>query len=131
MAKAMLFGFLWWITGSPFIAFIVIVVDLYFLDRRFIGILPNIAKPFQVRSRLRKIRQELKLNPHHMSLKTEAARIYISLGKYSEAERLLNDILQQVDDSADLWFEAGLCRLKLGKLAEGESMIVKALELNS
>src|SRR5690606_32960711 len=64
-------------------------------------------------------------------LKTEAARILIHLKRYAEAQALLDEVLRQVDDSADVWFDAGLCRLKQGQLSDGEAMIRKALELNA
>lgn len=130
MGKIAIFGLLFWLTGNPFVALIVLLIILYVLDRRFIGIFPSITKPFQIRSRLRKIKQELQLNPHHTSLKTEAARILIGQGNYAEAGKLLDEVLQQNEDSAEVWFEAGLCRLKQGKLAEGEAMMAKALELS-
>lgn len=130
MAKFAIFGLLLWLTGNPFVAIIALLLIFYILDRRFIGIFPSVTKPFQVRGRLRKIKQELRLNPHHTSLKTEAARILIGLGKYDEAGRMLNEVLDNVHDSADVWFDAGLCKLKTRSLAEGETMMAKALELN-
>lgn len=130
MGKFLGFGLLYWLTGNPFVAIIILLLILYVLDRRFVGLFPSITRPLQVRSRLRKIRLELKLNPHHTSLKTEAARILIHLKRYGEAQALLDEVLGQVDDSAEIWFEAGLCYLKQGKLNEGEAMILKALAIN-
>ena len=67
LAKLFIFSFLFWIFGNPFVAFLVLMVVLYLLDRRFIGIFPNIFKPFQLSQRLRRVRQELSLSPsmHH------------------------------------------------------------------
>ncbi len=130
MGKGILFGMLWWITGSPFLAILILLAALYILDRRFVGIFPSLTRPFQIRGRLRRIQQELKLNPHHTSLKTEAARILIDLGKYAEAQTLLDDALRTAEDSADVWFDAGICRLKQGQLPEGETMILKAVGIN-
>lgn len=130
MSKVFGFGILWWLTGNPFVAFLILLIVLYFLDRRFVGLLPSVTRPFRIRSRLRKIRQELKLNPYHNSLKSEAARILIHLKRYGEAKRLLDDALQQVDDSADMRVDAAICRLKLGELDEGERMMLEALGMN-
>lgn len=130
MPKMFGFGLLWWLTGNPFLAFLLLLVILYVLDRRFVGLFPSVTRPFRVRSRLRKIRQELALNPHHNSLKSEAARILIDLKRYGEAKRLLDEALEQVDDSADLKADAAICRLKLGELAEGEAMMLEALDMN-
>lgn len=130
MSKMLGFGFLWWLTGNPFVAFLILLVLLYVLERRFVGLFPSVTRPFRIRRRLRKIRQELALNPHHNSLKSEAARILIELRRYREARRLLDEALEQVDDSAELRVDAALCRLKLGELAEGEALMLEALEMN-
>lgn len=130
MSKAILFGIFWWITGNPFIALLLLFILIYVLDRRYIGVMPNLFKPLQLSSRLGKVRQELSLNPHHASLKLEAARILIEKRRYEEAAALLDEILGVMDDSAEVWFESGLCKLKLGRLAEGEEDMLKALELN-
>jgi len=106
------------------------MIVLYFLDRRFIGIFPNVFKPFQLSRRLRRVRQELSLSPHHSSLKLEAARILVEKRRYAEAIVLLDELISLVSDSAEVWFEAGRCRLKLGDLIVGESQILKALHLN-
>jgi tetratricopeptide (TPR) repeat protein len=130
MSKVFGFGLLWWLTGNPFVALLILLVILYVLERRFVGFLPSVTRPIRIRRRLRKIRQELALNPHHNSLKSEAARILIELKRYGEAKRLLDEALRQVDDSADLRVDAALCRLKLGELAEGEAMMLEALRMN-
>lgn len=130
MSKAILFGALWWITGNPIIAFIILLILIYAVDRRYLGFLPNLFKPLQLSNRLRKARQELALNPHNTSLKLDAARILIEKRRYMDASELLDSILEVMDDSAEVWYESGLCKLKLGELAEGERRMLKALELN-
>jgi tetratricopeptide (TPR) repeat protein len=130
MTKAILFGFLWWLTGSPLLAFLVIIVLIYMLDRRFGGFLPNAFRPYQLNSRLRRAKQELSLSPHHTSLKVEAARILIEKRRFQEALSLLDQAILIIKDSADVWFEIGLCQLKLGDVVEGEKSMLRALDIN-
>jgi tetratricopeptide (TPR) repeat protein len=130
LTKLLIFGFLFWLIGNPFVALIVLMFIIYMLDRRYIGIFPNVIRPFQSSRRLRKVRQELFLSPHNTSLKVEAARILVEKRRYADAIILLDELIQVVDDSAEIWFEAGQCRLKLGDLNIGESHILKALMLN-
>lgn len=130
MGKFAAFGLLWWLTGNPLLAIIILLAVFYFIDRRFVGLFPSLTRPFKVRGRLRRIRQELGLNPHYTSLKAEAAKLLIGLGKYKEAAHYLNEIMPYMEDSADVWYESGLCKLKLGQLEEGEAMIARALEMN-
>ncbi len=130
MSKFFVFAFLWWLTGSPFIALLVILVLLYFLDRRFIGLLPSIARPFRLNGRLSRIRQELALNPHNTSNKLEAARILIEKKRYAAALPYLQEIAPIMDESAEVLYELGWCRLKTGDPEKGEALILQALRIN-
>lgn len=111
-------------------ALLVLMIVFYFLDRRYLGIFPNLFRPYQLSRRLRKVRQELALGPHNASLKLEAARILVEKRRYAEGMVLLDDLIHIMSDSAEVWFEAGRCRLKLGDLSIGEAHILQALQLN-
>ncbi len=130
MAKLFIFGLFFWLFGNPFVAFLVLMIVLYLLDRRFLGIFPNLFRPFHLSIRLRRVRQELSLGPHNASLKMEAARILMEKQRYAEAMILLDELIHVMSDSAEIWFEAGRCRLKLGDLSVGEEHILRALQLN-
>jgi tetratricopeptide (TPR) repeat protein len=124
------FTFLWVLVGNPFIALLILFAILYMLDRRFIGLMPNIFKPIQLSRKARKYKQELYSNPHYTSAKHELARILIEKKKYNEALMYLEETLDIMKDSADVHYELGLCHLKLGDLAKGEGLMLQALELN-
>lgn len=129
MSKFFLFALLWWLVGNPFLALIVLLVILYLLDRRFIGLSPSLLKPFRRNRRLSKLKRELALAPHHAGNKLEAARLFIEKGSYQEALTLLEQVLP-VYDSADVLYEIGLCRLKLGQVEEGRGLIERSLGMN-
>lgn len=130
MSKFFLFALLVYITGNPLMALIVLLVILYAADRRFVGLLPSVTRPLRLNRKLGRLRQHIQASPHDTSAKLELARVYIEKKRYTEAERLLTDILPIMDQSADVHFELGLCRLKQGRLDEGRLLIEKALELN-
>lgn len=130
MGKFMIFSLLWWITGSPFLAILVLLIVLYLLDLRFVRLLPNLFKPIQQSRRLSRLKQELRLNPHHTSAKHEAARIYMEKRRYQEALPYLQEIETVMSDSADFLCEYGLCKIKTGEREEGEALIKQALSKN-
>ncbi|GAA4862094.1 hypothetical protein GCM10023310_46850 [Paenibacillus vulneris] len=130
MSKLLLFVALTWLTGNPFIALIVLLIILYALDRRFIGLTPSIFKPIQRARRLARLRQELSMNPHQTSSKLDMARLLMERSQYREASQLLEQISTVMEDSADVRAELGVCKLKLGSLEEGEQLLLEALELN-
>ncbi|WP_042163734.1 tetratricopeptide repeat protein [Paenibacillus gorillae] len=130
MSKVLLFVFLTWLTGNPFIAIIVLLVILYALDRRFVGLTPSFMKPLRRSSQLRKLKRHIALAPNDTSSKQEAARILIEKKKYREALEMLEPMERMLEDSAEYWDDLGLCCLELGQLERGEAAIHKALEIN-
>lgn len=129
MSKFFLFALIWWLVGNPFLAIIIVLVLLYMLDRRFIGLSPSLLKPYRRNRRLSRLKRELALAPHDAGNKLEAARLYIEKQKYAEALELLEQV-SSVYESADIVYEIGLCRLKLGQLEEGERLILQSLDMN-
>jgi tetratricopeptide (TPR) repeat protein len=130
MIKFLLFPILWLITGNFFISLLIVLILFYWMDRRFIGMLPNIFKPWQRLRKLRKLRYELALNPHDISSKLETARLLIERKHYNEAREILLGIAAVMDNSSEFFFDLGLCHLKLEDYKEGERLMLRALEIN-
>lgn len=130
MIKFILFPLLWFITGNFFVSLVIVLIVFYVIDRRFVGILPNVWRPFQLMRRASRAQSELQANPHYTSMKLELARIYMEQKKYKRAMPLLEDIQEVMPDSAEVHAELGLCHLKQGHLDLGESLMKQALELN-
>lgn len=130
MSKVLLFFLLTWLTGSPIVAILVLLVVFYVLDRRFIGLTPSILKPLQRSRKLSKLRQELRLSPHHNSTKLELGRVLMERKQYAEAIALLEQAASVMDDSAEVRAELGICKLKLGQLEQGEALLKEALQIN-
>jgi tetratricopeptide (TPR) repeat protein len=112
------------------ITLLVIIFLLYFVDRRFIGLFPDILKPWQQWRKLRKLQTELAASPHNMSTKLEAARVLIERKQYEEAKNELEKIVEVVNESAEVLYDLGFCYLKLRELETGESLMLRSLEIN-
>lgn len=125
-----LFGLLWWLLGNPFLALIVLLAVLYFLERRFIGLSPSLVRPFKRRSAIAKWRRQLQVNPHDVSARSELARLLIEGKKYQEAREELAVIGDRMEHSAEYWSDVGLCELALGRLEEGERAMKTALAIS-
>ncbi|MUT65853.1 lipopolysaccharide assembly protein LapB [Paenibacillus sp. NEAU-GSW1] len=130
MSKILLFVFLTWLTGNPFIAILVLLVILYALDRRFVGLTPSFIKPLRRSNRLRKLKRHIAEAPNDTSSKQEVSRILIEKKKYAEALKLLEPMERTLDDSAEYWDDLGLCLMQLGQPERGEAAIYKALSIN-
>jgi tetratricopeptide (TPR) repeat protein len=130
MSKIFLFGALWALFGNPLLAALVLLVVLYLLERRFVGLSPSIVKPFRRRSAIAHWKRQLQISPHDVSIKSELARLYIESKKFAEARGILLGIESQLEHSAEYWSDLGTCELALGHLAEGERMMLSALSIS-
>ena len=126
----LLFGALWWLLGNPFVAILIVLVILYVLDRRFVGLTPSITRPLRRRSDIARWKRHLQMSPHDLSAKSELVRLLIEAKKYEEALKWLEGMRKQSEESAEYWSDAGICELALGRLAEGERAMLKALSVN-
>ncbi|RJE84675.1 tetratricopeptide repeat protein [Paenibacillus sp. 1011MAR3C5] len=126
------FLFLWlsWLLGNPIIAVIVLLVILYALDRRFVGLTPSLWKPFKRRSRISKLRQHIASSPSDVSSKHELARLLIESKKFKEAAAVLEPLQAALAESAEYWDDLGYSYLQQGDAEKGEAYIERALKLN-
>ncbi|WP_449600829.1 tetratricopeptide repeat protein [Paenibacillus sp. Marseille-Q9583] len=118
------------LVGNPFLAIFILLLILYFLDRRYVGIFPSITKPFKRMRQISKLRTTISLNPNDVSSKFDLARSLAERKKYREAKDLLLQIEDRYEQSAEYWVELGHVNLKLGALDEGEAQMLRGLEIN-
>lgn len=130
MSKFMLFILLSWLFGNPFIAILVLLLIIYFIDRRYVGLLPSVSKPFKRGRRISQLRQQLAASPFDVSSKRELARLLIERKKFEEAHALLMEARDASESSAEFWDDLGTAALGLGRIDEGEQHILQALSLN-
>jgi tetratricopeptide (TPR) repeat protein len=130
MKLGLLFGLLWLLLGNPFVAMIVILLLLYFVDRRFIGIFPSLFRPIQRSRRLSRALQDIRERPFDVSAKQEAARLYMEKKRWPEALRLLEEMMPVMEQSAEVYCDLGICHVKTGDLEQGEREIRQALAMN-
>jgi tetratricopeptide (TPR) repeat protein len=130
LGKVFIFSIFWWITGNPFVAMLIILLLLYFLDLRFVRLFPDITKPYRRWRRISSLKNQLRLNPHDTSAKLEVARLLMEKGQYPEALTYLDDISSLMQDSPEYLSDKGICLLKVGRIEEGTQLIEQALRAN-
>ncbi|MBP3961935.1 tetratricopeptide repeat protein [Paenibacillus lignilyticus] len=130
MVKILLFGLLWWLTGSPFLAVLVLLALLYVLDRRFIGLTPSFVKPLRRFGTIRRLRQQILMNPNDIPAKHELARLLIERKRYKEAKEWLMPLQDALEHSAEFWDDLGACLSHLGETDAAEAAIGNALSIN-
>ncbi|MUG66242.1 tetratricopeptide repeat protein [Paenibacillus campinasensis] len=122
---------LWQILGNPIAAILVLLVILYLLDRRFIGLSPSITRPIKRLRNISNLRKVIAASPSDVSSRHELARLLLERKKYGEALQLLESIKDSSEESAEYWDDLGTARLFTGDIPNGEQDILRGLSLNS
>lgn len=131
MGKLLVFYLLWRLTGNPILAIIVLLVIYYFVDRRYIGLLPNIFTPFRRMTRISRLKTQLRLNPHDMPARQDLAEAYLETRRYRDALKILDAVTGPMIDAPDIKYDKGLCYLGLGQLESGEALVLEALAMDN
>lgn len=100
------------------------------LDRRFVGLTPNIFKPIQTARRIKKMKQELSLSPFNYSLKVQLSRLYMERKQFHQALPILQEVFQNNPDSDEIKAEFGYTLIKTGEKEKGTALIEQALQRN-
>ncbi|OPX88469.1 MAG: Tetratricopeptide repeat protein [Pelotomaculum sp. PtaB.Bin104] len=118
------------LTGNPFLALILLLLIFFIVERRFIGILPDIFKPWRRKNRARLLQKELKLNPANADVCLELGESYFRQGKYSQAISYLKQAAGKLAGHPLFHFYLGASYYYLGRNGQGEEELKKAISEN-
>ncbi|MDP2316611.1 MAG: tetratricopeptide repeat protein [Pseudomonadota bacterium] len=116
------------VTGSPLLG-IAVIAALYFGGGTvWLGRVPDPRAPFRTWSRIRQLRAELHMNPHHTDHRTELGGL-LATRRPAEAKTLLEEVTRRHPDVALAHLYLGLAHLRLGETEPGRASIERALAL--
>jgi tetratricopeptide (TPR) repeat protein len=115
------------IFGNPWLAVVVILILYYIVDRRYIGLLPSLARPLRRWRRAAELRRRIDLSPHDADARYELAQLYLAQRRYHAAETLLTALPLTMREMPDVQYDEGVCALGLGDGKRGEALILSAL----
>lgn len=130
LSKFLIFYLVYRLTGNPIIAIVVILAVYYWIDRRYVGLLPNLWSPIRRSQQIAALRRQVAMNAHDAPGKIALARLYMARKKFPLALQLFHDIPESMRDTAPVKVDMGQCLLHLGNIHEGEALILSALQDN-
>lgn len=123
------FYFLTRIFGNPLVALLVIVFIYILIDRRFVGLLPDVFKPFRTAGSIRRLRQALEINPSDSNAHLELGMLLSEKGRWEQAVGHLERAAARLDNSQSL-YGLGAAYFRVGRIEDGKAALEKALEMN-
>lgn len=118
------------LTRNPLLALLIIILIYVFIDRSFIGILPDFMGPFRQRQRVGELKREVQVNPHNANAHLELGELYFTKGQYKQAEEYIKNALVKMEDSALARFYLGASLYHLGHKEEGRNELEESIRLN-
>lgn len=125
---------LWWLSAilsNPYIALAVLIIVCIIIDQRYIGVFPDVTKPFRRAARMRRLRAEVKLSPYNSAALQELGSLLLERGAYAEAEENLRFALERQPESAGVHLGLGIALYHLGRHEEAVSEVNEAIRLNA
>lgn len=117
--------------GNPLLALLIITFIYLMVDRQFIGLLPDIFKPFKRKSRIKALKETVKLNPADVNAYKEIGQLYLEEKNYQEAINNFLKTLGKMGEYADIHFYLGKAFYLQGQHEKGKEELLQALSINS
>lgn len=130
MSKIFLFYILMVITRNPLLALLIILALYFFLDRRYLGLLPDISAPFRSRREITRLKREVLLNPHNAEVLSDLGRNLVRTGRFREGVGFLERALARMANIPETQFYLGLGFLHLNELDRAGEHLGRAVELD-
>jgi tetratricopeptide (TPR) repeat protein len=130
MRNVFLFFIITFLTGSPWIALLVILVIYLALDYQFIGVSRHLFGRFRRDTEIRSLKRILAINPHDALARSKLGRLLVEARRYHEAVPHLEKAMERAPETEGTPSDLGLAYLWTGKVQEGEDLIRSAMEHN-
>lgn len=118
------------LTRNPLLALLIILIIYAFIDRRFIGILPDFSVPLRRRKKQAELLRAVDVNPHNANAQFELGELYFSKGQYAKAVEYLRMALVKMQDSALIRFYLGASFFYLGQKEQSLVDLEESIRIN-
>lgn len=130
MKSIMIFSLITLFTGNPLLALGVILVIYFFIDRKFIGILPDFTASWRRRMRISELVRIVRANPHNGDALLELGVHYFERGRFRSSVDVLEQSYAKMKDWPDVHFYLGAALYETGHKERGLTEIQESVEMN-
>ncbi|HYR19836.1 MAG TPA: tetratricopeptide repeat protein [Myxococcales bacterium] len=120
MAGWMQFSLLWWITGNPLAAAVLLLLGYAVADWYTFGFLRGLARALRNLRRAPHLARQIAVNPHDRRARVELGEILVEQGRFARAIDVLRPAAQQDPHDLSALYPLGIACLRNGRVEEGE-----------
>lgn len=118
------------LTRNPLLTLAVMLLMLFLLEKRFIGLLPDFTATWRRANRVRELQKEVRVNPANAEAYLELGETFLQKGQYQQALSYLNSEAAKMEDHPLFHFYRGASYYQLGRIEEGRVEIEKSVSIN-
>ena len=130
MNKFFIFVLLSYITRSPLLVLVIMLLVLFLTERRYVGILPDVFEPLRRAKRISQLKKDITINPANADSYLELGEAYFRQGKYEKALSFLENASGKMEGHPLFHFLLGASYYNSGNLKQGKENLEKAIRAN-
>jgi tetratricopeptide (TPR) repeat protein len=130
MSKFFIFVLLSYITRSPLLVLVIMLLVLFLTERRFVGILPDFFEPWRRVKRISQLKKDIAINPANADSYLELGEAYFRQGKYEKALSFLENASGKMEGHPLFHFLLGASYYNSGRVKQGKEELEKAIRAN-
>ncbi|MFL5313379.1 MAG: tetratricopeptide repeat protein [Myxococcales bacterium] len=120
MAGWMQFSILWWLTGNPLAAAVLLLLGYAVADWYTFGLLRGLGHALRNLRRAPRLARQIAVNPHDRRARVELGEILVEQGRFARAIEVLRPAAQQDPHDLPALYALGMACLRTGRIEEGE-----------
>jgi tetratricopeptide (TPR) repeat protein len=128
MGKFFVFYILYWLTGNPITAILILLAAYLAIDRTYLGFLPDPVRAFRASSRIRELRKIVSINPHDGRSLKELGVYMVERRQYQSAVRYFGMAETKMSDDPEFNYYYGISTARLGDIGKGRALLEKAVK---
>lgn len=128
MSKFILFYVLYWLTGNPLLALLVIVAVILAVDRTYLSFIPDPFKALRASSRIGELRKIVSMNPHDGRSLKELGVLLVEKGNFGKAVEYFRGAEAKMADDPEFNYYYGIAEARTGDISKGKGLVEKALQ---
>jgi tetratricopeptide (TPR) repeat protein len=127
MSKFILFYIIYWLTGNPVLALLLILAIIVTVDRTYLSFIPDPFKTLHASSRIGELRKVVSINPYDGRSMKELGVLLAEKGDFKKAVECFRSVETKMADEPEFNYYYGIAEARTDDISKGRELVEKAL----